>query len=197
MADSLYLSLWFREFETDDMLPQALAVLKQFPYSSQAPGISEVAVHPVNWIEPTILEQRFKPGIRPEEAVLIAADLLHEDYAYAFEAFWDLWKFDHTINKWLLQPAPVQFLVHGSEFDEGASEQEGNIQVDFGLDSPFLQETLQLTTETEQRVRANVQKLVDFTNAVEKNAGITTRLLWSESDENFAQKLISRLQKVH
>jgi hypothetical protein len=38
---------------------------------------------------------------------------------------------------------------------------------------------------------------VEFTSKVEKNAGIGTRLLWSESDENFAQKLISRLQKVH
>lgn len=151
----------------------------------------------VSWNEPTILEQRFKPGVRPEEAVFIAADLLHEDYAYAFEAFWDLWKFDHTTDKWALQPSPVQFFVHGSQFDEGATEQEGNIQVDFGLDSPFLQENLQLTAETEQRVRANVQKLVEFTNAVEKNAGTSTRLLWSESDENFAQKLISRLQKVH
>ena len=197
MADSLYLSLWFANFETDDMLPHALTVMRQFPFSNQAPGITEIAVHPVSWNEPTILEQRFKPGVRPEEAVLIAADLLHEDYAYAFEAFWDLWKFDHTTDKWALQPSPVQFFVHGSQFDEGATEQEGNIQVDFGLDSPFLQENLQLTAETEQRVRANVQKLVEFTNAVEKNAGTSTRLLWSESEENFAQKLISRLQKVH
>ena len=197
MADSLYLSLWFRDFETDDMLPHALSIMRQFPYSSSAPGISEVAVHPVNWNEPTILEQRFSPGIRPEEAVVIASDLLHDDYAYAFEAFWDLWKFDHSSDKWVLQPALVQFLVHGSEFDEGTAEQEGDIQVDFGLDAPFLQESLKLTLETEQRVRANVQKLVEFTSAVEKTAGITTRLLWSESDENFAQKLISRLQKVH
>jgi hypothetical protein len=32
---------------------------------------------------------------------------------------------------------------------------------------------------------------------VEKNAGTATRLLWSESGENLAQKLIGRLQKVH
>ena len=35
-----------------------------------------------------------------------------------------------------------------------------------------------------------------FTIAVEKNCGITGRVLWSESEENLAQKLISRLQKV-
>jgi len=45
-------------------------------------------------------------------------------------------------------------------------------------------------------VRANVQLLVDYINRVERNIGAETRLLWSESDENLAQKLISRLQKV-
>jgi hypothetical protein len=41
-----------------------------------------------------------------------------------------------------------------------------------------------------------VQKLIDFTSKVEKNSGASARLLWSESEENLAQKLISRLQKV-
>jgi hypothetical protein len=43
----------------------------------------------------------------------------------------------------------------------------------------------------------NVQKLVNFTTAVEKNTGISGRVLWSESEENLAQKLIARLQKTH
>jgi hypothetical protein len=68
--------------------------------------------------------------------------------------------------------------------------------VDFGLDTPFLHEELELTGELESRVRINVQGLVDFINRLEKNAGTETRLLWSESDENLAQKLISRLQRV-
>jgi hypothetical protein len=42
-----------------------------------------------------------------------------------------------------------------------------------------------------------VQKLVAFTQAVEQNCGITGRVLWSESDENLAQKLIARVQRVH
>ena len=40
---------------------------------------------------PRVLERRFSPGIRPEEAVMIAADLVHDDYAYIFDAYWDLW----------------------------------------------------------------------------------------------------------
>ena len=49
----------------------------------------------------------------------------------------------------------------------------------------------------EMRIRENVEKLIAFTNAVEKNCGVRARLLWSESEENLAQKLVTRLQRVH
>jgi hypothetical protein len=197
VSDPLYLSLWYPTFELDDMLPRALSVLRAVPFSVQQPGITHVALHPVTWNEATILERRFNPGIRPEEAVLVAADLLHEDYAYLFEAAWDLWVFDQSQNQWVLKPEPVSLAVHGEEFEEKAYEQDGHIQVDFGLDSPFLQEAVHLTGEGESRVRSNVQKLVDFTSKAEKNSGASARLLWSESEENLAQKLIARLQKVN
>lgn len=196
MADPLYLSLWFPDFEREDMLPRALSVMRQFPFSEQQPGISYVALHPVSWNEPTILEQRFRPAISAEEAVLVASDLLHEDYAYVFDAAWDLWILSDDRRQWTLQPSPVKFVVHGVEFGDGSYQQNGHIQVDLGLDSAFLQEEAQLSFETELRVRANVQKLVEFTANAEKSSGAKARLLWSESDENLAQKLIARLQKV-
>ena len=196
MADSLYLSLWFSDFEVEEMLPRALSVMRQFPSSAERPGIKYLALHPVSWDEATILEQSFPHGIQPEAAVLVASDLLHEDYAYVFEAAWDLWMLEEGQEHWLLKPSLVRLVVRGEEFDDGSYREEGHIQVDFGPDSPFLQEHVQLTDETEMQVRANVQKLVAFTTAVEKNSGASGRLLWSESEENLAQKLIARLQKV-
>ena len=196
MADPLYLSLWFPTFDAEDMLPRALSVLRQFPFSAQQPGISYVALHPVSWNEATVLEQRFKPGITPEQAVLAASAQLHEDYAYVFEAAWDLWVFSELRREWLSQPSLVRIMVHGVEFEEGAYRQEGHIEIDFGLDSPFLQEGVDLTPEAESQVRANVQKLIEFTTQAEKASGASGRLLWSESEENLAQKLIARLQKV-
>ena len=196
MSDPLYLSLWFPDFSGPAMLPHLLAVLQQFPFSAQLPGIAYSAVQPVSWNEATILERRFSPGITSEEAVLIAADLVHDDYAYVFEAFWDLWTPDEAGSLWRLAPAPVKIIVQGEEFDEGAYEQTGHIQIDFGLDSPFLQENVALTEETQAKVRDNVAKLVEFTMKAEKNTRATARLLWSESEENLAQKLIARLQKV-
>jgi hypothetical protein len=196
MADSLYLSLWFADFSTESIFARALAVMREFPFSQQRPGIIALAVHPVSWTEPTILEQRFNPGAQPEEAVSATAGLLHEDYAYVFEANWDLWTPREGLSEWVLQPSEMKFIARGEEFEEGEAKTQGDIQVDFGLDSPFLHEELQLSGELETRVRANVQAVVDFINRIEKNAGTSARLLWSESDENLAQKLVNRLQRV-
>lgn len=196
MADPLYLSLWFPNLQLDDALPRALSVLRQFPSSAPQPGVSYVAIQPVSWSEPSTLEQRFNHGIPPEQAVLVAADLLHEDYAYIFESSWDLWFAGDDGQESTQRPVRVKFIVHGPEFDEGVYQQEGHIKIELGLDSPFLQEEVDMTPEAESRVRSNVKKLVDLTNNLEKNSGANARLLWSESEENFAQKLIARLQKV-
>jgi hypothetical protein len=196
MADSLYLSLWFSDFSGPEMLPHTYSVLQQFPFSSQRPGISYLALHPVSWNEPTILERRFPGGIDPGQATLIAAELIHDDYAYVFEAYWDLWTPDESNEKWVLKPSAVKFIVQGEEFDGKTYEQTGHIEVDFGLDSYFLQPETSLNEQTEAKIRENISKLVDFSTKVEKHSGANSRLLWSESEDNLAQKLIARLQRV-
>lgn len=197
MADPLYLSLWFPSFATSEMMPRALSVVRQFPFSAQRPGISYLAIHPVSWSEPTVLERRFRPGLDPEQATAIAGEFLHADYAYSFETHWDLWTVSEDSDDMVLAPQPVKLIVHGTEFEDGLFQQAGHVQVDFGLDTPFLYEEFELTPMAENRIKSNVQKLVVFTSAVEKNCGVTGRVLWSESDENLAQKLIERLQRVH
>jgi hypothetical protein len=196
MADPLFLSVWFPQFGAAEIMPRLLCVLRQFPFSAVRPGVTAVAVQPVSWSEPTILERQFKPaGVAPEEAIEIAADLLHSDYAYVLEAYWELWLLDER-GEWTQQPQSVKFIAHGTEFEDGAYQDSGHVQVDFGLDTPFLFEDLELDSEAEHRVRANVAKLVAFTVAVEKNCGVTGRVLWSESESNLAQKLIAKLQKA-
>jgi hypothetical protein len=196
VPDPLYLSLWFTDFSGPALLPHALSVLRQFPFSAQRPGITYASVQPVSWNEPTVLERRFSPGIDADEALMLVADLIHDDYAYIFDMYWDLWIPADGGHEWRLTPSLVKFIVQGEEFDEGAQEQTGHIQIDFGLDSPFLQENVELTEEMQSKVRDNVAKLVEFTVKAEKNTRASGRLLWSESNENLAQKLIARLQKL-
>jgi hypothetical protein len=196
MPDPLYLSLWFPDFSGPAILPNIMAVLEQFPFSAQRPGITYASVQPVSWNEASVLERRFSPSIEPAEAVTLAADLIHDDYAYIFEAYWDLWTPDDDGSEWRLLPSLVKFIMQGEEFDDSAQKETGHIQIDFGLDSPFLQENIELTEEVQTKVRENVAKLVEFTMKAEKNTRASGRLLWSESEENLAQKLIARLQKV-
>lgn len=196
MPDSLYLSLWFPDFSGPAVLPHILAVLQQFPFSTQRPGITYAAVQPVSWSEATVIERRFTPGVGPAEALTVVADLIHDDYAYILDAHWDLWTPDDAGSEWKMQPTPVKFIAQGEEFDDGNNEQTGHVQIDFGLDSPFLQENVALSDETQFKVRDNVSRLVEFAMKAEKNTRATARLLWSESEENLAQKLVARLQNV-
>ncbi len=51
--------------------------------------------------------------------------------------------------------------------------------------------------ETTRRIQQNVEMLLAFTLSVEKNCGISSRLLWTESGEPLAEKLIARLQRLN
>ena len=196
VSDPLYLSLWFADFSGPEMLPHAFAVLQQFPFSAQRPGITYFALHPISWDEATVLERRFPSGVDPGQAALMAAEQVHDDYAYVFEAHWDLWTPDESNATWVLEPAIVKFVVQGEQFDEGAYQQTGHIQIDFGQDSYFLQPETSLTEQTRAKIRDNVAKLVEFTKKAEMNTRASSRRLWSESEESLPQKLIARLQKV-
>lgn len=199
MADSLYLSLWFPTFENEDFAPRVASVLRQFPFSTTVPGIHYVAVQPISWTEPSFFERRFVPPASPEEAIDAVQEFMHDDYAITFEAFWDLWapqEGSPTPQGWTQQPSKVRFIVHGKQFDEATYTEDGHVMIDFGLDTPFLHEELDLDPATEQRVKLNIARLVDFTQRIETNVNLSGRVLWSESEENLAQKLILRLQQV-
>jgi hypothetical protein len=198
MADSLYLSIWFPSFREGEMMARAVSVLRQFPFSPVREGITYLSVHPVAWSEPTVLERRFTPGISPEEAADVASEFVHDDFAFVFEAFWDLWvpNDDEHGEDWVQRPVAVRVLVHGVQFDEGIYSEDGHVEVDFGLDTSFVYEGLQLSPFVEKHLRANIAKLVVFSAAVEKNCGLSGRVLWSESEESLAQKLIAKLQQT-
>jgi hypothetical protein len=196
MADPLYLSLWFPTFRAEEMLVRALGVLQQFPFAPAAPGITYVAVQPISYSEPTILERRFTPPATPQQAMEAVEEFAHEDYAITFEAYWELWTPASEGGEWSRRENKVSFILHGTEFDEGIYTDYGHLEIDFGLDYSFLYEDMDLSPADQQRVRENVAQLIAFTHAVEKHCQLTGRVLWSESEENLAQKLVARLQKV-
>jgi hypothetical protein len=101
---------------------------------------------------------------------------------------------------WKLRPHIVRILGFGPTFDVAGYEQNGHILVDFGLDTPWVAETLnddELDETAQIHIQHNIEKLLAFTLLVEKNCGISSRLLWTESGEPLAEKLIARLQRVN
>jgi len=160
-----------------------------------------------------------------EAAVAEATEQLHDDMAYEFEMRWQLWtpessprlgqpldsdldaepdELDAALNDldttWKLRPHIVRILGFGPNFDVAGYEQNGHILVDFGLDAPWVVESLEdeaLDEVAQKYIQQNVEKLLAFTLLVEKNCGISSRLLWTESGEPLAEKLIARLQRVH
>lgn len=207
MADQLYLSLWYPNFRLI-ALPAALEkVMDLFGTVAGSSRVKAAVAYPISSNEPPayqrVYDEEHEPDVEasePRQAISAATEMLHEDFAYEFELIWELWTpesgggFDPV---WRREPATVRIVGYGPEFDEGAYEQNGHIRIDFGPDTPFLQEDVDLDGEAAERVKQNVQMLVDFTNAVQQHAGISTRLLWSESGESLAQKLIARLQSVN
>ena len=163
----------------------------------------------------------------PENAVAEATEQMHEDSAYEFEMQWMLWLPDVTGADlpdegdpdipdseaepetrpiaWRLQPSRVRIIGFGPEFDEGSYEQNGHIRVDFGLDTPWVMDDELAGDATNQfaqklaakHIQQNVEKLLAFTLSVEKHCGISSRLLWTESGEPLAEKLIARLQRLN
>ena len=197
MADSLFLNLWFPSFTEAEMLPRLACVLKHFPFSATKPGIGYVEVHSVSWNEPTVFQETFDYRADPERAIALASEFLHDDNGYVFEAMWDLWSPGAAGERWKREPHPVKFIVHGGQFEDGAGEESGNIQIDLGLDSQFLfEQEGSESAEGRHRVAENIQQLVNFSAAIEKNCGTVSRLLWSESEENLPQKLTAQLQRL-
>jgi hypothetical protein len=103
-------------------------------------------------------------------------------------------------DPWKLRPHTVRILGFGPNFDMAGFEQNGHLLVDFGLDTPWVLETLgdqPLDFAAQLHIQQNVEKLLAFTLLIEKNCGISSRLLWTESGEPLAEKLIARLQRVN
>ena len=218
MADQLYLSLWFPNFRLDALPATMVSVMRQFATISKDTRVAAASVYPISFTEAPTYQRIYVNDDRAEDtsgsiienAVAEATEQLHDDMAYEFEMRWRLWTPDASTNQvtestaldplWKLQPSSVKILGFGPQFDDASFEQNGHIRIDFGLDTPWLAETLddeELDEHATKHIQQNVEMLLAFTLLVEKNCGISSRLLWTESSEPLDQKLIDRLQSVN
>jgi hypothetical protein len=220
MPDFIYLSLTVRGYNESNMLQLWQRVMELFPASESFPGIKSVAIYPFNWSETPVFERSFGEPAGPDDAVSLASEFLHDDYAYEVEMVWDLWvpaplvvenrladspadseePADTQRNEatgWIQVPSSVSISCLGSGFERDGSEDRTSILVKFGLDTPFLPAEEDVLSESEQdpeeadlRTRQNLQLLIQFVHDVDEALPLENRLLWCESGENLAEKIL-------
>jgi len=223
MADQLYLSLWFPNFRFEALPAALVSVLRQFALisgsgSPEGKRVTAASVYPISFTEAPTYQRIYVNDDRSqdseasiiENAVAEATEQLHDDMAYEFEMKWKLWMPESGATSdpaaeldtlWKLQPSTVRILGFGPRFDDAGYEQNGHIRIDFGLDTPWVMddtlEDSELDDLAQKRIQQNVEMLLAFTLSVEKHCGISSRLLWTESGEPLAEKLIARLQRLN
>jgi hypothetical protein len=121
-------------------------------------------------------------GLAQDDKPLRSAPLSAQDQKHA-----------GLVPRWVRGTHLVRVIAFGPLFDEGSFEQEGHIRIDFGGDTPFLEEEADLDSVAARHIEENVRQLVDLTVGMEKASGATARLLWSELGESLAQRLAARL----
>ena len=199
MSDTLYLSLWYPNLRLAAIPDKLAEVLGAFAAHGGEPNVYAATAWPVSWSESPVFQRVWgwgERGAEPKIAVEETLELLHDDYAYEFQIGWSLWELETggaMDARWVREPRLVRVTGYGPLFDEAAYEQDGHIRIDFGTDTPFLEEDLELDSVAARHVEENVRQLVALTAGVEKASGATARLLWSELGESLAQRLAVRL----
>jgi len=205
MADQLYLSYWLRNFNEPTMLRHYEKLLRLFPFSRLAKQPSTFKVLAVDYSEPVVVEIPYPPPV-PVDAILAAAkDFQNPDSCYRLETWWDLW---HFTDQWKLEPTRVALCCFGPEFDQGnagihpaqpaVTEFPGAancaLEIEFGIDASFLPQPE--LPDSPRVIQFNIKRLLKLVHDVDDALPVETRLLWSESGENFSEKLHQALLAV-
>jgi hypothetical protein len=198
MPDRLYLSLWLRGFSSVNMLRHFEQALRIFPFSKLSKTESTLRIYALEYREPPEFEEPFPQPLDPAAVIERAKCFLNADSCYELETAWDLWRWDpgertgdKPENAWQLAPGKLTIACFGPEFDRNSDE---HLRIDFGVESTFL--PVPASPEGMAMIRANVQSLLRLVHDLEEKLSVERRLLWSESGENFAEKLRESLQSL-
>jgi hypothetical protein len=186
MADQLYLSYTLRNYSEESMLRYYEKLLELFPFSRLARQASTFKVIPVNFTEPAVLEVPVLAPVAIDQVLAAAKDFQHADSCYRLETWWDLWQFD---GEWKLTPSRAALGCFGPEF---VREDDSHLEIEFGIDAHFLPQPE--VPGSLLTIQSNIKSLLKLVHDLDDALPAETRRLWSESGENFSEKLQQALQ---
>jgi hypothetical protein len=188
MADQLYLSYWLRNHNEQNMLRHYEKLLKMFPFSRLARLPSTFRVIAVDYSEAAVLEVPFVPPVVPDHVLSAAKDFQNPDVCYRLESWWDLWQFDQD---WKLSPSRIALCCFGPQFDRENGE---HMAIEFGLDTNFLPQPD--LPNSLRMIQSNIKSLLKLVHDLDDALPVETRRLWSESGDNFSDKLHQALAQT-
>lgn len=183
MGDPLYLSLWLKNYSTLALplyMKKAMSVL---PVSRLAPG-GVFRVCALNFQESPLWEEYIEGELDPQSLATRAQDFLHDDCALQLETRWELYQWD---GDWELKPSTITLDIYGPEFDSGRGE---HARVYFGPETLYLP---QPQSDQLRPVQSNIRSMLHLAQDIENELMIDRRILWSEDEENFVDKLMVML----
>jgi len=194
------------------MLRHYEKMLRLFPFSRLAQQASTFKVIAVDYNEPVPVEVPYPPPVPIESILAVAKDFQNSDCYYRLETWWDLW---HFTGQWKLAPTRVALCCFGPEFDRGSAgtfdpaqhsavtefpglADDGapgcSLEIEFGIDANFLPQPE--LPDSPRMVQSNIKSLLKLVHDLDDALPAEKRLLWSESGENFSEKLHHALLSV-
>ena len=188
VADQLYLSYKLRGFSDMNMLRHWERLLRVFPFSRLSTGASTFRVQAVSFREPPLYERSLPDPFDLNIVLQDAKEFTGSDCAAQLESKWDIWQY--LDKDWKLAPARVVFTCFASKFED--AEEDEHLRVDFGADSLFLPDPdLPNALFMSQ---SNIRSLLHFVHEADQAVMAESRRLWTESGENFAERLQATLE---
>jgi hypothetical protein len=149
-----------------------------------------------------------------DDVLAVAKDFQNADASYRLETWWDLWQFD---MEWKLAPARVALCCFGPEFNQSPAGLPDSfeaqrppviafphpyddaaigcaLEIEFGIDANFLPQPD--LPDSPRMIESNIKSLLKLVHDLDDALPVETRRLWSESGENFAEKLHQALTAV-
>jgi len=189
VADQLYLSYKLQSPTGQQILRGYEKLLRTFPTSKLSKAPSTLRMIAVQMGEPPLYEESFDAPADIESVLAGLREFAAADVAYFFETAWDLWQFEAK-EDWKLMPTRVVLAGFGPAFESG---REDDLRIEFGIDTHFLPQP-DLPNHV-YMAQSNIRSLLHLVHELDAAFATAVRTLWTETGENFAQRLQEALEE--
>jgi hypothetical protein len=190
VADLLYLSYKLRGYSNMNMLRHWERLLRVFPFSKLAQSSNPFQIQAVSFREPPLFERSFPDPLNLELVLEAAREFIGSDCAAQLEAKWDIWQY--AANDWKLTPTRVLFTCFARDFED--AEDDEHLRVEFGPDTQFIPDPD--LPNSLFMAQSNIRSLLHFVHEADSALTVESRRLWTETGENFAERLQSALEEI-